>query len=135
MSTPLENNTATMQAILEAVNNFPEAGGGSGGGASVERGQFTITDNGMYEPGVSEYALTSDSLQSSSRLTIVLYAIQGNDTRTIGIFDRSNTSESFVYRIGSTDMVSFGQNLELNENYIMAYGSIAVNASIYFIAI
>ena len=36
MSTPLEQNTATMEAILAAVNNLPSGGGGGSGSGSVE---------------------------------------------------------------------------------------------------
>lgn len=34
--TNLQNNTASLQAILETVNNLPEAGSGSGGDTSIE---------------------------------------------------------------------------------------------------
>lgn len=39
----IEDNTATMQAILAAVNALPEAGGGGGGG-SIETCTITITN-------------------------------------------------------------------------------------------
>lgn len=54
MSTPLETNTATMQAILEAVNALPEAG--SGGGA-VETCDLVLN---FFESNFGEPPLVAD---------------------------------------------------------------------------
>lgn len=48
MATPIQNNTEALHRILQAVNDLPEAGSGSGSGATVQtkRGSFTTTSNG-----------------------------------------------------------------------------------------
>lgn len=44
--TQLNENTVSLQEVLEAVNNLPEADGGGGGGASFQTCEVTFIING-----------------------------------------------------------------------------------------
>lgn len=51
----LSKNTTDLQAILDAVNALPDAGGGSGGGGSVETCDVTVS---LLEGQIRSYAYT-----------------------------------------------------------------------------
>ena len=81
------------------------ATGGSGGGGGIESGQFTVTENGMFEPGSNEYILSSTNFNAFSRNwfvvketrdgKVVVYAIKDGDG--FNIYSAPRSSEGVFY--------------------------------------
>ena len=85
MPTPLEQNTATLEAILEAVNNLPDAGSGGSGG--VETCTVSINTAGS-NVSLAWSAVDSDGkVQYRAELVnlpITIYCVQGSTITFMG---------------------------------------------------
>lgn len=130
----LEQNTTSLDEVLAMVNALPNAGGGGGGGASMETGTLTVTDNGMFEPGINEYVLSSDNLKSSERLFI---SVETTNNVLI-LFVRNNTGENFYAKLGFTadSSAQFGiHGVVVENNSITVFGEISPSKAVYFSAI
>lgn len=132
----LTNNTSGLRAILEAVNNLPEAssgGGGGSGGGSVTQGVFSVVDNGMYEPGVNEYVLSNSNLESSIRNCIIIYHIANGLKFADMILFRENSNESFRATLTQLYDIAMSHFI-LDENSITVYGNLSSSTSMEFLA-
>lgn len=119
----ISQNNTDLQALIDTANALPEAGSGGSGGSSVTQGTFTVVDNGMDEPGVNEYALSANNLNSSARNCIVVYTIAGSLKRANFILFRANTNESFVAT--PTSHYITAERFVLEENTIYVYGNLS----------
>lgn len=126
--------TGKTESII--ADNFPSeiAAIQAGGGASVEILSATVTDNGMFEPGVNEYNLNIPNLNSSSRLMI---AIVGGNEFVSCLLYRRTLSEDFVKLVGNMSYsndngyIVVGRNLvRVNENSIVVYGEISSKTTV-----
>ena len=132
----LEQNTTSLDEVLAMVNALPDAGNGGGGGSATWTiGTFTVTDNGMYEPGLNEYVLESNDLRLSERICVLITELNGMHIPLI-LF-RNNSSDSFDIKRGST---SGNAQLSVDyitttENSITVYGEILSGAAVGFRAI
>lgn len=131
----LEQNTTSLDEVLAMVNALPDAAGGSGGSAAWTIGTFTVTDNGMYEPGLNEYVLESNDLRLSERICVLITELNGMHIPLI-LF-RNSSSDSFDIKRGST---SGNAQLSVDyitttENSITVYGEILSGAAVGFRAI
>lgn len=132
----LEQNTISLDEVLAMVNALPDAGGG--GSATWTIGTFTVTDNGMYEPGVNEYVLESNDLRLSERTCVIVEDLSDSYKTYVPIsFIRNSTSDSFDVRPGTQfASVSLGTDFTyLEENSITVVGEISSGAVVGFRAI
>lgn len=114
--TEVLNQQAELITQLETALNKATGGGGSAGGGSVtfETGSFTVTDNGMFEPGLNEYIFSSPNLNGLSRSGIMILRVDGQ----VGMLLRID--DSFKY-YGAADS---------HINYSDTYGSRVTNDEI-----
>ena len=140
------NEVSTQSDLINqiAVTLQGKTGGGSSGsgGASIETGTFTVTED-MYEPGITEYVLTSSNLKADSRTLILVGCTTPNGLDSIFVtFRRNNTSEEFTRYDGDMNIfvishTSGVQKIE-NDSTVVLYGGPSSNRTIetmYYIAV
>ena len=127
---------AQIAAALEG-----KVAGGDGGGNSMITGTFSVTDLGMYEPGLNEYLLTPDEPidVSSVRLIAVTEVYTNSDSQDVLLmFCRLSNDESFKRcrgRQGGTASISLGNPISISGNgAITAVGYFSGTNTIGFIA-
>lgn len=118
----------TLIANIKTALEGKAAGGGSGGGEIVT-GTFTITNNGMFEPGVNELMFSAPNLSISTRKLIIIIC---SDTLFWGMY-RNDISEDFTYMSGDISHVSTDQGVYISnyggdpiigENELILYGHV-----------
>lgn len=95
MATQLENNTTELQAILDAVNALPEAGGSGGGGKKT----VTVTITGAYYTTV-RYVTENNVLTAITANGQTVEALGGI------ILNRSTSVASLSLASGSANLFS-----------------------------
>jgi hypothetical protein len=118
---------ATLETAVAALESELAGKASGSGSVTLTTGSFTITDNGMHEPGVNAYTLTSDTLCASSRLIIMIMTTD----KVHLCFTREQLSDSFTCRTGAgmNTFVTLSKNSTLtSDNTITAYGTIDTNS-------
>lgn len=102
-NTNVNTEAGLIAQIASALEGKAAGGSGGSGNTTWESGVFTITDNGMYEPGVNEYIFSASNLNISSRICIIVFestSVSNGDAVSLHI--RNSTTDSFSNHKGSS---------------------------------
>lgn len=121
----------TMKEIIENCG-----GNSSSGASSLTTGTFSVSMTDELEPGINEYTLTSNDLQTDSRLHIEVYASETYENDyVVFTLNRSNINDEFEYRHGfSEGGMKLSRNVRIANTTLKVYGSIASDVKVYFTA-
>ena len=144
--TQLQTNNTNLDALITRVNaakdtaaSLPDAGNGSGSGASFTQGIFTLEDNGMYEPGLNQYVAHATDLNLSSRNAVHITSVgPSGSIRGIALsLLRIGTNNQFEALTGlhDADLTISTLSLVMDENTITFLGNVKQDTSVGFIAI
>lgn len=128
-TTAYTNKLAILETAITALETelAGKASGGSGGGG-FEIVPCTITDNGMYEPGMNEYIISCDGLNLSTRKLVLFMFDNDIATQVVTGLCRSNLNDDFTVIGASKFMgvsITFSYTMTIfRENEIVCYGKI-----------
>ena len=98
----LNQNTSTLEEILDAVNNLPEAGGGGGG--SVETCLVTVTEKMAFEYPTCFYTNT-DFQMESRQMSACSFSVPKNTIMAMTLYatqhEHSGGCEQIFYYAGN----------------------------------
>lgn len=123
----------TMKEIIENCGGNSNSGDGA---SSLTTGTFSVSMTDELEPGINEYTLTSNDLQTDSRLHIEVYASETYENDyAVFTLNRSNPNDEFEYRHGfSEGGMRLSRNVRISNTTLKVYGSIASDVKLYFTA-
>ena len=126
----LTDNTTALREVLELAQSGGGGGSGGAGGSKITTGTFTVTNNGMLEPGTSEYILTATNLNSSTKIVIIVLL---SDAPQV-VFYRNSVDEEFVINTGdgsSSENLYYSYMYEstIGENELKLCGAVGGNSA------
>lgn len=112
----LQSNNSDLQAILNVINELPNADSGSGGGSgggSVETCSLQVTqvgtsfngltytslENGVVTPNYTTYLGTYDNIIKGSAVTLLRNAWSAANTSGLTLIDTDMANNTIIYRI------------------------------------
>ena len=112
----LDNELTTQENLISQLSSILDSkASGSGGSVTFETDSFTVTDNGMFEPGMNEYILSSPNLKGLSRSGIMFFNQQG----LVGVLLRID--DDWEYHGSGQGYIA----------YAISYGSCVTNDQVY----
>lgn len=121
------DNIAEGVSIFGVLGSYEGSGGESGGNAPFTGEFASITDNGMYEPGVNEYVFDYSNCDVDLSGVMCLLVGGFNGTNYNCCFYREDSSDSQFSTISGNSNFAFGThmfNINQTAKTITAYGSI-----------
>ena len=137
--TEIQSLNAKYSELIESLRG-KAVGGGGNGDLTFETIPLTVTNEGMYEPGVNKYVFSGQGLNVSTRRIVI---IQPNYSNICGqLFLRTSLTDDFTEFIGNRlhdsgttrfGVASLNMNPFTGENEITLYGTLVIsdNTSYY----